>query len=77
MSAQKDVVGHNLCPYVSLQGECGSRYSLRTGTMVSKDSFAARLCDNFENNVPVEFVRLALECGFLKCVQSFWSRGKI
>ena len=77
MSAQKDVMGHNLCPYVSIQGECGSRYCLRAGTMVSKNLSAARLCNNSENSVPVKLVRLALECGFLKCVQSFWIRGKI
>ena len=77
MSAREDVMGHNLCPYVSLQGKCRSRDSLRTGTMVSEDPFAARLSDNSENNIPVKVIRLALDCGFLKSIQSFRSRGKV
>ena len=44
--------------------------------MVSVDSSAARLCDNSENGVPVKLVQLALECGFLKGIQSFWNREK-
>ena len=77
MSAREDVMGHNLCPYVSLQGKCRSQDSLRTGTMVSEDPFAARLSDNSENSVPIKGVRLAFDGGSLKSVQSFWSRGEI
>ncbi|QHO46357.1 uncharacterized protein DS421_6g186680 [Arachis hypogaea] len=77
MSTREDVMRHNLCQYVSLYGKCRSRDSLRMGTMVSEDPFAARLSDNSENSVPVKGVCLALDCDFLKGVQSFWSRWKI
>ena len=76
MSARKDVMGHDLCPYASLQGKCGSQDSLWAGTVVSVDPTAARLCDDSENGVPVKLVSLALKGGFLKSVHSCWNRGK-